>query len=177
MVPDSTVRALELLKGSVQMVVNDLPPDLVPRFREDPAFQVIEAPGGNYSYLGLNVEDPTLADVRVRRALALAIDRERLVRTIWRGLGVVTETMLPPTSWAHHSGLAPLRHDPAQAGRLLDEAGFPDPDGPGGRPRLTLQYKTSSSEIALLQAQAIQQLFAHGTHETFQGTLGNLSAG
>ncbi|HRC85540.1 MAG TPA: ABC transporter substrate-binding protein [Thermoanaerobaculia bacterium] len=102
-VPDSTVRALELLKGSVQLVINDLPPDLVPPFRANPDFQVVEKAGGSYAYLGLNLDDPALSDVRVRRALALSIDRERLVATIWRGFGVVTETMIPPGSWARIS--------------------------------------------------------------------------
>lgn len=159
-VPDATVRALELLKGSVQLVVNDLPPDLVPMFRANPAFQVSENPGANYSYVGINLEDPALADRRVRRALALAIDRQRLVATLWRGLGTVTETMLPPGLWARHDALAPLPHDPAAASALLEEAGFRDPDGPGPLPRLRLSLKTSTSEIAVLQAQVLQQMVA-----------------
>lgn len=159
-VPDATVRALELLKGSAQLVVNDLPPDLVPRFRRDPRYRVVEGPGATYSYLGLNLTDPLLADVRVRRALALAIDRERLVATLWQGLGVPTETMIPHAHWAHHEGLRPLPHDPAAARRLLDAAGHPDPDGPGPAPRFTLTYKTSTNEPYVLQAQAIQAMLA-----------------
>ncbi len=159
-VPDSTVRALELLKGSVHLVINDLPPDLVPRFQADPRFRVAADPGGNYAYLGFNLEDPILSDVRVRRALALAIDREALVATLWRGLGVVTETMMPPDSWARHGALPRIPHDPTAAARLLDEAGYPDPDGPGPRPRLTLTFKTSTAEMYVLQAQVIQQMAA-----------------
>ena len=89
-IPDAIVRALELEKGSVHLAVNALPPDLVPRFRHRARFRVVESPGANYVYLGLNLRDPRLADVRVRRALLLALDRERLVATLWRGLGVVT---------------------------------------------------------------------------------------
>ncbi len=158
-VPDATVRGLELRKGSVQLVVNALPPDVVPLFARDPDFRVVEATGSNYAYLGLNLTDPRLADPRVRRALALSIDRPRLVRTLWRGLGVPTETLLPPGHWARNEDLAPIPHDPAAARRLLDEAGFPDPDGPAGpRPRFTLTYKTSTDETALLQAQIIQAM-------------------
>ncbi|HEX4951884.1 MAG TPA: ABC transporter substrate-binding protein [Thermoanaerobaculia bacterium] len=159
-VPDATVRALELLKGTVHLVINDLPPDLVPRFQADPRFRVAADPGGNYAYLGLNLEDPALSDLRVRRALALAIDRDRLVATLWRGLGVVTETMMPPGSWARHEGLPRVPYDPEAAARLLEAAGYPDPDGPGPRPRLTLTFKTSTSEINVLQAQVIQQMAA-----------------
>lgn len=159
-VPDATVRALELRKGSVHLVVSDLAPDVLDEFRHDPAFQVIEDPGAKYAYLGLNLEEPLLADVRVRRAMALALDRERLVKTLWRGLAVVTETMIPVGHWARHEGLEPRPHDPAAARRLLDEAGFPDPDGDGPEPRLSLTYKTSTDETMLLQAQIIQAMLA-----------------
>ena len=159
-IPDATVRALALLKGSVHLVVNDLPPDVIPRFRADPAFRVVEGPSGDYAYLGFNLRDPVLADRRVRRAIALAIDRERLVATLWRGLGEVTETMMPPGNWARDESLEPRPHDPAAARRLLDAAGYPDPDGPGPRPRLRLELKTSSSETYALQAQVIQAMLA-----------------
>lgn len=157
-VPDATVRALELYKGTAQLVVNDLPPDLIPPLRAHPSFRIVEGPSANYAYLGFNLEDPTLRDLRVRRALALAIDRQALVDSLWRGLGAVTETMLPESLWAHHPNLPRLPYDPAAAERLLDEAGYPDPDGDGPEPRLRLSYKTSNAEIAVLQAQIIQQM-------------------
>jgi peptide/nickel transport system substrate-binding protein len=159
-IADATVRALELRKGSVQLLVNALPPDLVPRFAADPHFRVARSPGAYYTYLGMNLTDPILADVRVRRALAMAIDRERLVETLWRGLGVPTETMLPPWHWARHHGLAPIPHDPAGARELLDRAGHPDPDGDGPLPRFTLVYKSTTDETYMLQAQIIQAMAA-----------------
>ena len=159
-VPDATVRALELEKGTVQLVVNALPPDLVPRFRARPAYRVVESPGANYVYLGLNLRDPVLDDVRVRRALAHSIDRPRLVSTLWRGLGIPTETILPPGHWAR-ADLPAIPHDVAAARALLDAAGLPDPDGPAGPlSRFTLVYKTSTDETAVLQAQIIQAMAA-----------------
>ncbi|HEX2252187.1 MAG TPA: ABC transporter substrate-binding protein [Thermoanaerobaculia bacterium] len=150
-VPDTTVRVLELLDGSVQLVVNDLPPDLVPRFRADPAYQVVEGPSTDSAYLGFNLRDPALADLRVRRAIAHAIDRERLVATLWRGLGAVTDTLLPPGNWARAEDLPTIPHDPAEARRLLAEA---------GHERLRLTLKTSTTETYLLQAQVIQAMLA-----------------
>ena len=157
-IPDSTVRALELRKGSVQLVVGDLSPDTVTRFREDEAFQVIEDPGAKYVYLGINFEDPLLARPEVRRAMALAIDRQSIVDAIYRGLGVVTETVLPPGHWARNEALEPVPYDPAAARALLDEAGLTDPDGDGPEARFSLTYKTSTDETALLQAQTIQAM-------------------
>ena len=160
-VPEATVRVLELRKGTVQLVVNALPPDVVPVLERDERFRVERKIGSGYVYLGLNLEDPKLADVRVRRALALSLDREKLVRTLWRGLGEPTETLLPPGSWARHDELAPIPHDPAAARELLDRAGFPDPDGESGpEPRLTLTYKTSTDETSVLQAQVLQAMAA-----------------
>ncbi|MEO7794404.1 MAG: ABC transporter substrate-binding protein [Thermoanaerobaculia bacterium] len=158
-IPEATVRVLELRKGSVQLVVNALPPDVLPLFRADPRFAVPTSTGANYVYLGLNLTDPVLGDLRVRRALALALDRELLVRTLWRGLGVVTETLLPPGNWARNDALPATPFDPAAAQRLLDEAGFADPDGEGPEPRLRLTYKTSTDETAVLQAQILQSMW------------------
>lgn len=157
-VPDATVRVLELRKGSVQLVLNALPPDVVPIFERDERFRVVRKTGSNYVYLGLNLEDPILSDVRVRRALALSFDRAKLVRTLWRGLGEPTETMLPPGHWARNDDLAPIPHDPAAAAKLLDEAGYASRGD--GAPRLTLTYKTSTDETSVLQAQVLQAMAA-----------------
>lgn len=157
-VPDATTRTLELLKGEAQLVVNDLPPDAVPLLRRDPRFRVVEDPGSSFVYLAFRCDDPVLRDVRVRRAIGLALDREQLVRTIWRGLGVVSESIFPPGLWARNEALARLPHDAEAARRLLDQAGFPDRGG--GRPRLHLVYKTSTNETPRLQAQAIQAMLA-----------------
>ncbi len=157
-VPDATIRTLELHKGSTHLVANDLPPDVVAKLRDDPEFQVVESPGSNYAYVGLNLEDPILSDVRVRRALAHAIDRPKLLETIWRGLGTLTETMIRPGHWAHNERVERIPYDPARARELLDEAGYPDPQGP--EPRFRLTFKTSTRETFVLQAQGIQSMLA-----------------
>ncbi len=159
-IPDSTVRALELRKGSVQLIVNGLTPDQVPSFRDDPAYRVVETPGSNYVYLGLNLDDPILSTREVRRAMAMAIDRQQLVETLRRGLARITETMMPEGHWARDEELESIPYDVEGARRLLDEAGFPDPDGDGPEPRFTLTYKTSTNEESLLQAQILQSMLA-----------------
>ena len=155
-VPDATVRALELEKGSVQLVVNALAPDVVALFRERPHFRVEQSPGANFAYLGFNLEDPILRRRTVRRALAHAIDRELIAEALWRGQVRPTETLVPPGHWARHEDLEPIPFSPPRARRLLDEAGFPDPPGPA--PRFRLLYKTSTNETSRLQAQTIQAM-------------------
>jgi peptide/nickel transport system substrate-binding protein len=152
-VPDATTRALELMRGSLHLSINNLPPDLLPRLASSPGLRLTTRPGANYAYIAFNLRDPVLAKVEVRRALALALDRDNLVHGLWRDTVEPTDTLLPLGHWARKTDLPPLVRDLAAARRLLDAAGFPDPGG--GRPRLSLTWKTSTDETSLLQATAI----------------------
>jgi peptide/nickel transport system substrate-binding protein len=154
-VPDETMRSLELRKGSVDLVVNDLSPDLVTSLRTTPRLQIVTAPGTDYAYLGFNLRDPILADLRVRQAVAAAIDVESIVTYLRRGLAEPATSVVPPMSWAHADDIAPTPYDPARARALLDEAGHPDPGG--GRPRLHLTLKTSTADAYRVQAAVIQR--------------------
>ncbi|MEO6324123.1 MAG: ABC transporter substrate-binding protein [Thermoanaerobaculia bacterium] len=152
-VPDATTRALELLRGSLHLSINNLPPDLLPRFRTSPGVAVTIRPGSTYAYLAFNLHDPLLGKRAVRRALALALDRDALVHGLWRDTVVKTETLVPPGHWARAEDIPPLVRNLPEARRLLDEAGFPDPGN--GKPRLSITYKTSTDESSVLQATAI----------------------
>ena len=71
-VPDDIMRGLELRKGTMDLVVNDLAPDIVHQLEQRAdVCRRVEAPGVDYQYIGLNLRDPILQDVRVRQALAL----------------------------------------------------------------------------------------------------------
>jgi peptide/nickel transport system substrate-binding protein len=155
-VPDDTMRGLELRKGTVDLVVNDLSPDVIWELRSDGRLGIATAPGTDYAYLGLNQRDPVLANEDVRRAIGCAIDREAIVKYLRRGFATVAVGVIPPMSWAFEEDVFDFRYDPDEARRLLDRAGFPDPDGDGPAPRLRLSLKTSTSEIYRVQAAAIQ---------------------
>ena len=155
-VPDDTMRGLELRKGTVDMVVNDLSPDIVWQLGAERKLQSTTADGTDYAYVGLNMRHPELAKPAVRRAIGFAINREAIVTHLRRGLGRQAVGIVPPMSWAFARDVFTFRHDPGEARRLLDEAGLHDPDGDGPAPRLTLTLRTSTSEIYRLQAAAIQ---------------------
>jgi peptide/nickel transport system substrate-binding protein len=164
-VPDDTMRGLELQKGSVDLVVNDLPPDIVHSLQQEDRLRVVTSPGADYAYVGINLRDPVLGDVRVRRALGHAIDRTAIVTHLRRGLATPAVGILPPMSWAFEPDVFQFTPDAGRAARLLDEAGYPDPDGPGPAPRLTLTLKTSTTEFVRLQATVLQeQLRQVGVH-------------
>jgi len=159
-VPDETMRALELRKGDVDLVVNDLSPDLVHGLAELPRLSVVTGKGTDFAYVGLNLRDPVLANPRVRQAIGYSIDRAAIVKYLRRDFARETSGIIPDISWAHSDDLFTFTHDTARAKRLLDEAGYPDPDGDGPAPRLRLLFKTSTSEQYRLQAAVLQAQLA-----------------
>ena len=160
-VPDDTMRGLELRKGSADIVINDLPPDIVHQLEESGEFAVERADGLDFAYIGFNMNDPALSDKRVRHAIGYAIDRDAIVRYLRRGLAQKAFGLIPPQSWAFEPDVHQFTHDPARSMRLLDEAGYPDPDGDGPLPRLTLTLSLSTNEEFRLQSTVIQQDLRH----------------
>lgn len=77
-----------------------------------------------YVFLGFNIQHPFFADVRVRRAISLAINRDDLVSGVLLGLGDAAFGPYKPGSWAYHPGLKPIVQNYDEARRLLAEAGF-----------------------------------------------------
>ncbi len=156
-IPDEVTRGLELQKGTIDLVVNDIGPDIVHQLERHTRLAVTTGPGTDYQYVGLNLRDPALRDVRVRQALAYAIDRQAIVEYLRRGLATSAVGLLPPASWAFTSDVMSFPHDPARARALFDEAGYRDPDGDGPEPRLRLTLKVSNIEFNRLQSAVIQE--------------------
>ena len=156
-VPDDIMRGLELRKGTIDIVVNDIAPDIVYQLERDHGLQVVESPGVDYQYIGINMRDPLLRDLRVRKAIGYAIDRQAIVDYLRRGLAAPAAGILPPVSWAFEPSMFTFTYDPARARALLDEAGYADPDGDGPQPRFHLTLKVSNVEFNRLQSAVIQQ--------------------
>jgi peptide/nickel transport system substrate-binding protein len=158
-VPDTITAALEMKKGasSGDAVVesNVLTQDMVHALRGTAGLVVETGPGARVDYANFNVTDPALRDVRVRQAIACALDKPALIAALWRGQARPAESLLPPGHWAaaQDSELPQYPRDVARAVRLLDAAGL-KPDKDGVRLRFTL--KTSTDETTRLEAQAIQ---------------------
>jgi peptide/nickel transport system substrate-binding protein len=153
-VPDGVVRALELRKGSADLEMSSLSPDIIPVLARQPDLAVTDRPGTNLTYLGFNLEDPVLSHREVRQALALATDREALVRFLLHGQAKLAAGVLPPDHWAAEPNVAQYTYDPARAEQLLDAAGFPrKQDGV----RLQLTLKCSTEEQARLIGAAVQE--------------------
>jgi len=157
-IPDSTTLVLEMRRGSVDLEINQIPFENVGEFEKEGKYQVVKKPGSVWQYLAFNLKDPILKNVDVRRAIAHAIDRQKIVRDLLRDHGVPADTMFAQGHWARASNLPTYPYDPNRAKQLLDEAGFKDPDGDGPQPRFSLSFKTSNDTEANLRAEMMQQM-------------------
>jgi len=88
-------------------------------------------PSPSYVYIGWNLRDPRFADVRVRRALGLAVDKDEIVRVTLLGLGRPATGPFLPGTWAHDPDVPPAPFDPPGARRELEACGWRDTDGDG----------------------------------------------
>jgi peptide/nickel transport system substrate-binding protein len=151
-VPDAIVRALELRKGSADVAINSLTPDMVVTLAKERGIAADEQPGTTIAYIGFNLEDPILARREVRQALAYATDRATLIKYLLRGQARAASSLLPPNHWAYDPDVQQYDFDPARAEQLLDAAGFKR--GAGGV-RFRLEFKTSTEEYSRLLSEAI----------------------
>lgn len=151
-VPDMTTRALELRKGSADAAINAMTGDMVLTLEREAGLEVLHAPGTVLAYLGFNLRDPLLKDVRVRQALGYAIDRRPFIEYLQRGFARPAYSVLPPESWAYADS-TPIAHDAERARQLLEQAGYAAKDGV----RFHLTMKTSTDESTRLLASVLQQ--------------------
>jgi len=148
------VRVLKLLRGELDAIQGDLPPELLGWLAPRDEIELHRREGTTFAYLGFHLGDPVTGDLRVRRAVAHAIDREAIIRHLWAGHARPAAGILPPDHWAGHRAPSPPAHDPDAARRLLREAGY----GPARPARMV--YKTSTNPLRVRIATVIQHQLA-----------------
>jgi peptide/nickel transport system substrate-binding protein len=150
-ISDMNALQAELRAGRVDIapLPTSLSPDAVKLLAQDPNLKVLSFPGSNLNLLTLNTTSPPLDNVKVRQAIAYAIDRESMIKNLLLGYGKLAHSILPEESWAYTPGKT-YSFDQAMSKKLLDEAGFKDPDGDGPQMRFQkpIIYKVSGSSIA-----------------------------
>ena len=140
-ISDMNALQAELQSGRVDIapMPTSLSPDAVKRLEEDPNLQVKAFPGSNVVLLTLNTTAPPLDNVKVRQAVAYAIDRNSMIQNLLRGYGNIAHSIIPEESWAYSPGQT-YSYDPAMSKKLLSEAGV--------RIDKPVVYKLSGSSIA-----------------------------
>jgi peptide/nickel transport system substrate-binding protein len=149
-VKNPLVRILKLQRGEIDMLQNDLSPELLSYISDQQSIVTKRAKGSNFTYMGFNLEDSTLADIRVRRAIAHAINRQEIIDKIMQGAAREAESLFPPEHWAGNSKLIPHQFDPNRSRQLLSEIGY-SVENP-----LHLTYKTSSDPFRIRLATILQ---------------------
>ena len=156
-VPDAMVRVLEFKKGSIHFLQNDIEPDILPWLKKNTTATIDWRPGTTFQYIGINMTHPILKHRKVRQALAYAIDRDGIIRHLLKDLATPATGLLSPFNWAYEPAVARWSCDPQKAKRLLDEAGYPDPDGDGPLPRFRLSFKTMNLDLPRRIAEALKE--------------------
>jgi len=152
-IPDATTRALELRKHSADVAINSLTADTILTLKKDPGLSVMQSPGTIYAYIALNMRDPVLKDVRVRQAMAHAINVQPIIRYLFRDQAQPAYSILPPEHWAYDGNVKRYPYDPERARQLLDEAGYHAKNGV----RFRITMKSSTDETTRLLAAVLQQ--------------------
>jgi len=157
-VPDDAIRLMELEKGSVDFIENNIPADSVPRLRENPDLKVMTAPGTSYYYMGFNsrLKNHPTSETEVRRAIAMAINRDEIIEYVLGGLASKACSVLPEGHWAFNEELTQIPYDPVQAGEMLSKAGYMIKDGS----RFTIEFKVSQNKQSRKLAEIIQAQLA-----------------
>jgi len=158
-------RSAALLSGSVDLIERP-PVENLDRLRAAPGFTIAEAASANIIYMsfdqalepspgisGTDGRNP-FKDVRVRRAVSLAINREAIASRIMGGQATPANQMAPPVTFGHDPSIPAERFDPDAARRLLAEAGYPNGF------RLTVHTPTARYQSDVAVAQAIAQMLA-----------------
>lgn len=120
--PDAGVRYQKLLAGECHVMPYPAPADIEAMKKND-QIMVMEQPGLNIAYLSYNTTQKPFDDVRVRKALNMAINKQAIIEAVFQGTGQVAKNPIPPTMWGYNDAVQDDPYDPQAAKKLLEEAG------------------------------------------------------
>jgi len=123
--PDASVRWAKLQKGECHVMPYPNPAD-VPAMRKDANVTVLEQPGLKVGYLAYNTTKKPFDDVRVRKAVNMAINKKAIVDAVYLGTGVPAINPIPPTQWSYNKSIKDDAYNPDEAKKLLAAAGLKD---------------------------------------------------
>ncbi len=123
--PDASVRYQKLKAGECQVMAYPNPADL-PTMKADPKLQVLEQEGLNVGYFAYNTTQAPFDNVKVRKALNMAINKEAILAAVYQGAGKIAKNPIPPTIWSYNDATVDDKYDPEAAKKLLAEAGVKD---------------------------------------------------
>jgi dipeptide transport system substrate-binding protein len=121
--PNPLVRLTKLRAGECQVMAFPNPGDAA-QIENNPALKLMRQEGLNIGYLSMNASRKPFNDVRLRRAVNMAIDKKSIVDAVYQGAGAIAKNPIPPTLWSYNDDVKDYPYDPASAQRLIAEAGY-----------------------------------------------------
>jgi len=122
-IPETAPRVAALLKGEVD-IITQLPPDQEDRIKANPSTRVEGALYAGLYVLGVNSKRPPLDNPLVKQALSLAIDRDLIVKELWKGRGIVPNGPISKGDTFYDASLPPFAYNPKEARERLKKAGY-----------------------------------------------------
>jgi peptide/nickel transport system substrate-binding protein len=155
---EPAARRRQLLSGEIHMA-DELSIPVRKQIQKDPPLVLETCPGMNTAYLAMNNDHPPFNDVRVRRAIAHAIDKEAIARSAYEGEGTIATTLIPKAMWGHHPSIVDREYDPEKSRSLLKEAGV----APGTKiifyaMRNSRPYLPSPEQVTAIIAQQLKEV-------------------
>lgn len=120
--PDATARKAKLEANECQVMIAPNPADLE-ALKANADIEVLEQAGLNIGYMAMNVQKPPFDKVEVRQAIAMAIDRDAILKEVYQGAGQKAKNPIPPTMWSYDESTVDIPYDPAKAKEMLTAAG------------------------------------------------------
>lgn len=154
-IPDQSVALVNLESGDIDVMMSVLPDDFA-RIKKNANLVLDVKTALNYYYLGFNVNNKPVSDIRVREAIYHAVDMDSIVASVLGGAGVRAKSSLSPSSWAYNPAVEKyaFKYDPALAKKLLKDAGYPNGfDITINTPQDTFRKKIA--ELMQIQLQAV----------------------
>lgn len=185
-VPEDGTRIAELTTGDADLIYPVNPSD-VEQIDSTDGTHVEQNQSANMTYMGFNTEKEPFDDPVVRRAIAMAVDKNAIIDEMLEGIPSVAETPLNPTVHGYSDELNPIEYDKEEAARLLEENGYED----GFTAQIVVNDRTTADiatyiqeelsdlnitlEINQMEAGAYQEFTADGQHDIFMGSWGTVT--
>jgi dipeptide transport system substrate-binding protein len=123
--PDATARWAKMQAGECQVMPYPNPSD-IEAIGKDPNVNMLTQAGLNIGYMAMNVQKPPFDKVEVRRAIAMAVDRDAILKEVYQGSGQKAKNPIPPTIWSYNNDVKDIEYNPDKAREMLKAAGVAD---------------------------------------------------
>lgn len=170
-IADAQTRLAELEAGTIHLIVN-VPPDDLVRLDGDERVQIIEDAGMHVWWTAFNTQKEPFNNVQVRQAVNYAVNKEAIIDGLLQGTGELANSPIPPNVWGHNADVKNYEYDPEKAKELLAEAGYPDgfevdywvPESGSGMQQPQVMAAAIQADLAEIGVKVNIQTFEWGTY-------------